>query len=142
MQVTEGMRNRAEAFTKLGKITQEKQQIEGRLQVLIATEKELYEFLEIPHPGTKEKPRKKHITREKAIGIRRQIIVVMKELNDKGLTWLPMQLIVARVNQEMPAALIREIEAQIRLLAASESSPVSHNGLRGNGSCYSTAQAK
>ena len=129
--------DRAEAFTKLGQLTQEIGQIKTKLTALMLEEKELYDFLNLPHPNDKpEKPVRKRITKEQALDIRRVIMSVMREVCGKGLKWLPMQLIVAKVNQELPAAEESEIETQIRVLAKNESAPVQHNGERGNGSTY------
>jgi hypothetical protein len=135
--------NKAEAFTKLGEITQEKQELTEKLTAVLAQEKELYAFLQLPHPSDHEKPpRRKRITKEKTIEIRRMVVNVMRDLAGKGLTWLPMQLIVKRVNQEMPNAEETEIETQLRYLAKSESAPVEHNQQRGNGSAYTYTGTK
>jgi len=128
---------RAEAFAGLAQVTQEVEELKTKLAVALEREKELYAFLNLPHPNDKpEKPTRKRITKEKAIEIRRKTIAVMRDLCGKGLTWLPMQLIVKRVNQELPNALESEIETQVRFLAQSESAPVEHNQQRGNGSAY------
>lgn len=128
---------RAEAFAALAEVTQEIGELQSKIAVALEREKELYAFLKLPHPNDKpERPARKRITKEQAIVIRRKVISVMREMCGKGLTWLPMQLIVKRTNQEIPNALEAEIETQIRFLAQSESAPVEHNGQRGNGSCY------
>lgn len=129
--------NRSEAFTQLGIITQEKQKLEEKLQTTLKREAELYDFLKIPQPGQTEKTKRHRITKEKATDIRRKIIAVMKELKGKGMSWLPLQLIVAKTNQELPAADTHEIEGQIRTLADMDGAPIKHNGMRGNGSAYS-----
>jgi hypothetical protein len=132
--------DRATAFAELAQVTQELTELKSKIVVVLEREKELYAFLNLPHPDDKpEKPARKRITKEQAIEIRRKIIPVMHSLCGKGLTWLPMQLIVKRVNQELPNALESEIETQIRFLAQSESAPVQHNGQRGNGSAYTYA---
>jgi hypothetical protein len=129
--------DRAEAFTKLGQVTEQKQKLETELAGILAQEKELYEFLKIPQPGTEKPARRTRITKEKALDVRRKIVSVMKELCiSKGLTWVPMQLVVSMVEQEMPNADSGEIERQLRTLATSQSAPVEHNGQRGNGSAY------
>ena len=129
---------RAEAFAALAQVTQEVEDLKGKLMVALGREKELYAFLKIPHPSDEkpERPQRKRITKETAIEIRRSVISVMREMCGKGLTWLPLQLIVKRTNQEIPNALESEIETQVRWLAASESAPIQHNGQRGPGSCY------
>ena len=129
---------RSEAFAELATVTQEVEKLQDSLIAAMNRERELYSFLKLPHPSDKpERPTpRKRITKEKALDIRRAVVCVMRDLNGKGLTWLPMQLIVKRVNQELPGALENEIEAQIRVLAQNESAPVEHNGQRGNGSSY------
>jgi hypothetical protein len=129
--------NKAEAFAELSQVTQEIEKLTTAIHKAMNREKELYAFLQLPHPEDKIRPEpRKRITKEKAIEIRRKVVSTMRDLCGKGLTWLPMQLIVARVNQEMPDAEVSEIETQVRFLAKSESAPVEHNEQRGNGSCY------
>lgn len=135
--------DRAEAFQQLAVVTQEIESLKQKLAGALATEKELYAFLKLPHPEEKPtRPARKRITKEKAIEIRRMVVNVMRDMCGKGLTWLPMQLIVKRANQELPAALEAEIETQVRFLASSPSAPVEHNGQRGNGSCYTYTGTK
>jgi hypothetical protein len=135
--------NRAEAFKELSLVTVQVEELQTSLVAAMNREKELYAFLKLPHPTEKEKrPQRKRITKEKAIDIRRTVVGVMRELCGKGLTWLPMQLIVKRANQEMPNAEETEIETQVRFLAQSQSAPIEHNGQRGNGSCYTYTGTK
>jgi hypothetical protein len=129
--------NRAEAFKELSLVTVQVEELQASLVTAMNREKELYAFLKLPHPTEKERrPQRKRITKEKAIDIRRTVVSVMRDLCGRGLTWLPMQLIVKRANQEMPNAEETEIETQLRYLAKSESAPVEHNGQKGNGSSY------
>lgn len=135
--------NKAEAFKELAVVTQQVEELSASLTAAINREKELYAFLRLPHPSEYEKPpRRKRITKEKTIEIRRMVMSVMRELCGKGLTWLPMQLIVKRVNQELLGALESEIETQVRFLAQSDSAPIEHNGQRGNGSGYTYTGTK
>lgn len=130
--------DRAEAFAELAQVTNHLEELKGELITVLDREKELYTFLKLPHPNELERPAtRKRITKEKVIGIRHAITSVMREMGSKGLTWLPMNLIVKRANQEIPDAEESEIEGQVRFLAKSESSPIQHNEQRGNGSAYS-----
>lgn len=127
--------DRAEAFKQLGAITEQRQQLEGQLGTILAKEAELYNFLKIPQPGI-EKPKRHRISKEKTLDIRRKVMSVMRDLSGHGINPAPLQLIIAKTNQEMPAAEEDEIERQVRALAAMDSAPVKHNGSRGNGSAY------
>lgn len=135
--------NKAEAFAELAQVTVKVEELQTALIAAMDREKELYAFLKLPHPSDHERPPpRKRITKERAIGIRRSILSAMQEMCSKGLTWLPMQLIVKRANQDIPEALESEIETQVRFLASSPSAPVEHNGQRGNGSCYTYTGTK
>ena len=134
---------KAEAFEELSKVVREIEKLSTSLTVATNREKELYTFLKLPHPSEHEGPApRKRITKEKVIEIRRMVINVMRDLCGKGLTWLPMQLIVKQVNQELPDALESEIGIQVRFLAQSDSAPIEHNGQRGNGSGYTYTSSK
>lgn len=128
--------DRAEAFTKLGQITTEKQKLSERLIVVLKQEAELYVALKLPNPSD-TKPTRKRLTKKKILNIRRVIMCVMRDFKSRGLTWLSLGIIVRAVKEELPDALGNEIETQVRVLATSESVPIKHNGQRGHGSSYS-----
>lgn len=127
---------RAEAFEELAKITKQIDALQESLETAQKREQELYGFLGLPHPESSKTPRKQRISSEKADAVRESIISVARQLRKKGLTWLPMQLIVRTVQQEVTDASEQEIESQVRALSRIESSHIQHNGQRGQGSRY------
>jgi hypothetical protein len=129
--------SRPEIFRKLADVGAEIEKKKQQLVVLVAKEKGLYASLQMTHPDDLKKPRKPRITKEKTLEIRRCVLACMKEFHKQNFTWAPLGLIVQRVNQELPNAEDSQVEAQVRWLAQHESSPIIHNGQRGNGSAYS-----
>lgn len=137
--------DRAEAFTKLGQVTQEIKEIQGKLDLLLKFEQELYDTLGLVNVSEDVENKRKRLTKSQVTDIRLKIRDAMKELHGHGMTWLPMHLIISRMKQSSPTmdeVEKKEIEGQIRAMSTVEGSSLTHNGMRGHGSCYTYIDGK
>ena len=124
--------DRSQALVELGQLTL-------TLNKLKAREQELCDILGIQNPS-KEKPAR--MSEQEVFEVRAGILDAMTSLHDKGIKWIPLQIIAHAAASHLPGIESGEIEKQIRAMAKSEDSPISHNGSRGRASAYSCRETE
>ncbi len=129
--------NRAEAFAELASITPEIETVSKHLAELMERERELYGFLKMPYRDDRPRRKRSVVPEETKQRIRQVLTSISKEFVTKWkMHWVSSTLILNKAEQELPSCERDIIGRELRWLASKATNPITHNGIKGQGSSY------